>query len=239
MPSFSSVTFMVTVQLPASADFSRNSALGAADRANPIAFGVAYASTSIDPDGGPVLVVSKSVLPFTPVPGSTVTYTVSVRNASAGVATNAVFNDAMPAGFAAANPAGYGNVTCRALTAGDNVLATMPAPSAVACPTFTSGPGGLSASIAAMPENSGLRITYTAIVPPDHQTVANIATLRATASQSSSGDTTSQANVAIQAAAQLPPDPVAIPTLSQWALILLSTAMAWLGRRRLLSLRVR
>ncbi len=236
MPVGSSVTFLVTVRYPDSVTSAYNTAIARADAANPIPFSTVISGAGIDPSPGAALAVSKVVTPQAAQAGTVVTYTVSLRNASTSPASNVLFRDAMPAGFASANPAGYGNLSCRALTAGDGILAPSPAPVAVACPAFTNTSAGLTATIASLPANSGLRISYTAVVPPGFQTVPNVAELRSSGSVRSDGDATSQANVAIQAAPSGPP-PESIPTLNEWALLLLSALAALLGVRRLGSTR--
>ena len=200
LPAGASVTFTVTVQYPGTQTLAFNAAFASPDASAQSQFPTVRAATSLDSEASPILLVNKDVSPKQPAPGATVTYTVDLLNAQAVATTGLSFSDAMDASLLAANPGGYGNLTCRPLTAADGQLV---APlGAATCPTFTSNSSGITGTLD-LPANSGLRLTYTAVASPTGAiSVPNTAALRSSATARGTGDGSSQANFEV-----LPPLP--------------------------------
>ncbi len=200
LPAGASVTFAVTVQYPGTQTYAENAAFASPDATAQAQFPTVRAATFLGSGTSPALLVNKDVSPKQPAPGATVTYTVDLLNAQAVAATGLSFTDAMDASLLAANPAGYGNLTCRPLTAADGQLV---APlGAASCPTFTSNGSGITGTLD-LPANSGLRLTYTAVASPTGAiSVPNTAALRSSATARGTGDGSSQANFEV-----LPPLP--------------------------------
>ncbi|HOB66090.1 IPTL-CTERM sorting domain-containing protein [Ottowia sp.] len=200
LPAGGSVTFTVTVQYPGTQTSATNAAFASPDASAQAQFATVRAATYLSSGTSPILLVNKDVSPKQPAPGSTVTYTVDLLNANSVAATGLSFTDAMDASLQATNPAGYGNLSCRPLTAADGQLV---APlGAATCPAFTSNASGITGTLD-LPGNSGLRLTYTAIASPTGAvSVPNTAALRSSATARGTGDGSSQANFDV-----LPPLP--------------------------------
>ncbi len=194
LPPGSSVSFVFDVQYPPNLAIADNKATVHPDASAKVGFPVVSATKQMGNSSGPTpLLVNKDVVPKQAVPGATVTYTVDLINPSAtDQLTGLTFTDAMDASLKTSNPAGYGGLTCRPLTAADNQLSGTVG--AATCPTFTSDASGITGKVD-LPANSGLRLVYTAIAPPAGAvSVPNVAALRYHPLARSSEDGASQAN---------------------------------------------
>ena len=196
MPPGSSVTFRVSIQYPTSSTAaSYNTVLFGADasaEAGPWPF--AGAGASMGTASGSALVVSKSISKSAPRPGEVVTFTVDVVNSGATIPV-AYLADAMHSLLLPTNPGGFGNLTCRAITAEDGVLRPGTAVGTTACPTFVSAPSGITGTIANFTANSGLRLTYTAVAPLISASIPNLATLSQSNTSVTAGDGSSKVNL--------------------------------------------
>lgn len=142
---------------------------------------------------GQPLAISKKVTPIQALPGETVTFDVSVINYGNPV-TNAAFIDNMSPLLLAANPTGFSNITCSEITAADNIFPSTFTLGSTPCPTFTSTATGITATIPTFAQNSGFKLTYTALAPAGGTSVDNIAEIRNILGTIARGDSSSQAN---------------------------------------------
>ena len=151
------------------------------------------------------LSISKTTDATTAPTGSTITYTITVANAGPSTATNVVVNDTLPAGlqFVAATPA---QGTC------NNA-------SPVVCNLGTLNAG------------ASAEITVTAIVTVTSGTIANTATVTGAEGDSDAGDTTSTTAAIPVIGPAVASE--AIPTLSEWMLMLLAAMLAVFAALRL------
>lgn len=197
MPPGSTVTFQVTAQYAAGRIPGTNLAFFTADPSSQTGHWPIVRATAgpTVPTAG-ALGVAKAVTPVQAQPGQTVSYTVDALNYVAD-ATDVAFTDTMAAAMAAANPAGFANFTCRAITAADNVFPAGTTVVAATCPAFVMTASGISANIPVFPANSGLRLTYTAVAPAVGSSVPNIAQLQHTAGAVTRGDASSQVNYSV------------------------------------------
>jgi len=228
-PPNSSLKFTITVQLsnPTRDFLFVNNAATFSGENDPNGWTPASQSVLIVPPRSPELSLQKKVSPQIAAPNTWVTYTVIVTNIGAAAANNAVFTDPLPAALLSSNPGGYSNVTCTNVTS----LSFVPSPKGVvACPSITSNASGLSAIIATFGPNTALQFTYQALMPATTVSVDNMASVAAPtvsgALSFGAGTAQSRENVQVTAAPSLPPE---IPTLSEWALILLAAVLALLG----------
>ena len=194
------------------------------------------------PPPAPELSLQKQVDLQIAAPDAWVTYTLIVTNIGAASADGAVLFDPMPPILLAANPAGYSNITCTDLSGS----AWLPNPHGVAaCPGVSSGPAGLSATIATLSPNAALRFTYQAKMPGASQapvSVPNAATVIAPSPDGLSfgaGTAQSHQNVQVIAPAVVgpPPSTARVPALDLRRIALLALAMLALGLRRAARLR--
>lgn len=186
------------------------------------------------PPPAPELSLQKQVDLQIAAPDAWVTYTLIVTNIGAASADGAVLFDPMPPILLAANPAGYSNITCTDLSGS----AWLPNPHGVAaCPGVSSGPSGLSATIATLGPNAALRFTYQAKMPGASQapvSVPNAATVIAPSPGGLSfgaGTAQSHQNVQVIAPAVVgpPPSTARVPALDLRSIALLALAMLALG----------
>ncbi len=203
LPVDSSVTFYIDVVYPAATSTIATATATAFDSEPGSPFPLVSDSDAIAPTTSTaVLSVRKSVTPIDPAPGDTVSFVVDLLNAG-GADTSAVFTDPMSAELLAANPSGFGNVTCTPVTAGmdllDGPLGTTP------CPTIASDATGLQADIPVFEANSGLRISYTAVAPDSSMSIANVANLLVDASQATTADRAAWVNFLTRDPAVLTP----------------------------------
>jgi large repetitive protein len=228
-PPNSSIKFTITVQLSnPTRDFTfiQNTATFSGEN-DPNGWTPASQTVFIVPPPIPELSLQKQVSTQIAGPSTLVTYTVIVSNIGAAAADNAVFTDALPAALLATNPSGYINVTCADLTAQTFV----PSPKGVVvCPSITSNASGLSATIATFGANTALKFTYQALMPSTPVSIDNVASVTAPSVSGvlsfGAGTAQSRENVQVIAAPTGPPD---IPTLSEWALILLAAVLVLFG----------
>ena len=198
MPTDSKVTFTISVQYPPTQKNAGNGYINyvtAESGANSqYPFERLKTSVAIYPPSSAKLplLVNKNVSPQQAQPGSTVTYAVTLINPNSTNLTSLAFSDVLPAGLQAANPSGYGNLSCVPLTVADGQL---PAPMGNAvCPQFNSDAAGITALVN-LPGNSGLRLTYTAVAPaPGGYSLDNVASLRHSEAAHTDGDSGAQAN---------------------------------------------
>jgi uncharacterized repeat protein (TIGR01451 family) len=227
-PPNSSVKFTIVVQLSNPTRnffFLRNTAAFSGEN-DPNGWTPASQLVFIVPPFVPELSLQKRISTQIAGPNTVVTYTVTVSNIGAAAANNAVLTDPLPAALLASNPAGYSNATCTDITAQPFV----PSPKGVAvCPSITSNASGLSATIATFGPNTALRFTYQAVMPATMISIDNNASVTAPAVSGvlSFGAGTAQSRENVQVAAA--PIVIAIPTLSEAALIALATVLALLG----------
>ena len=167
----------------------------------------------------PVISVTKTASGAVVAPGSALTFTVVVQNATgAGTASNALFSDALPTGLI-------------------NAQWTCTAAGATSCPN-ASGSGAISAqTIASLPAGASLTYTLTATVDPAFTgTITNTADLTPdpadaafcadTQGNQTPAATTCSAAAQVTASTAAPmPTPTSVPTLNQWALALLGLLM--------------
>jgi len=203
LPADSSVTFYIEVAYPVATATAATATATAFDSEPGSPFPLVSDSDAIVPaTSDAVLTVRKSVTPIDPEPGETVSFVVDLLNAGTAD-TSAVFTDPMSAGLLAANPSGFGNVTCTPVTAGMNLLdGTL---GSTPCPTITSDATGLHADIPVFEANSGLRISYTAIAPDSSVSISNVANLLADGTQATTADRAAWVNFLTQEPAALTP----------------------------------
>lgn len=202
MPPGSSVTFRVALTFEHSAEVSGvyNQLQFTADPSSTTGLWPrVLASARVTVPDGSSLGLVKHVTPTSPRPGERVTFTVDLFNPTAGAATDVYYYDAMHEVLQAVNPDGFADLTCRALTPQDGVLTPNAEVTEVACPEFTSDPTGFSATLALLPPNSGLRLTYTAIAPSTSATAPNIARLTHSDVLLTQGDAAAHANLSVLA----------------------------------------
>ena len=183
-------------------------------------------SAVICPPPGPELSLQKRVSPQIALPGSVVTYTVTVINIGAAAADGAVFVDPLPPALLADNPSGYTNVSCTDVTASSFV----PNPQGTAvCPIVVSNAGGLNATIATFGANTALQFTYQAVMPATGVSIDNLGTVSAPSpSGLSFGSGTAQSRQNVQVVSEpgtLEPDPLLVPVRQPWALIFLAVLL--------------
>ncbi|MFL6263150.1 MAG: IPTL-CTERM sorting domain-containing protein [Thermoanaerobaculia bacterium] len=226
-PPNSAVKFTITLQLSnPTRDFTfiRNTATFSGENDHN-GWTPASQTVFIVPPPIPELSLQKKVSTQIAAPSTLVTYTVIVSNIGAAAANNAVFTDALPAALLATNPSGYVNVTCTDITAQPFV----PSPKGVVvCPSITSNASGLSATIATFGPNTALKFTYQALMPSTPVSIDNVASVTAPSVSGvlsfGAGTAQSRENVQVIAAPAVP-----IPTLSEWALLLLAALLALSG----------
>ena len=194
MPAGSSVTFEVVVHYPST--YSGSSVNLAYFLADQTAIGGAWpvvnASATVDTPDGSALSLNKRVNPVMVKGGDVVTFTVDIVNNGATLPA-ATFVDELNALLVPTNPGGFANLSCRPLTAADDVLS----PGTVGvttCPTFTSNSAGITGVITEFASNSGIRLTYTAVAPLTAESIPNIAKIMQDDATVTNGDAFSQAN---------------------------------------------
>lgn len=151
-----------------------------------------------------------------PAQGATVPYQVEVRNLSAITdVANVLVEDAQPTGMT------FGAWSCSVLVPG-TPAATCPA----ALPT-----GSLSTTIAALPAGAALQFSVTGTVTNAQSSLTNTATLTVPANaQCENNATPCAAQVTLPAQPPVTsPTPAPVPTLSQWAGIVLTLVMGCFG----------
>ena len=203
MPAGSTVTFKVSMQysLSGPVPVPNNIAFFTSDPSSSTgAWMSVYRSVSLSVPAGTDLGLQKSVNPSQPKPGEKVTFTVDLFNPTKETASNLFFTDLMHPLLQATNPSGFGDLTCRPLTAADGLFGgeTLTGEPAV-CPTFDSVSNGISGHLDSLAGLAGLRLTYTAIAPLDSASAPNIATLTHSDVTLTQGDAASQANLSVLA----------------------------------------
>lgn len=166
---------------------------------------VASCSSSASVPPVALMSITKTTSSSSVLPGGNVAYTVKVTN-TGSVAASGTLSDPMPAGISAMQ------WTCSA--------------SGGTCPN-ASGSGALNETITSLPVGATLTYTLTATAganPPSP--VVNTATIQPANGGICIGNCSATASVPVQVV------PTAVPTLGEWALGLLSMALAWFGIRR-------
>ncbi len=227
-PPNSSLKFTITIQLSNPTrdfNFITNNAMFSGEN-DPQGWVPKTAFALILPPRAPELSLQKKVSTQIAGANTLVTYTVTITNIGSAPANGAVFTDPLPAALLASNPAGYSNTTCTDITSQNFV----PTPKGtVVCPSITSTPAGLTATIATFGPNTALQLTYQALMPSATVSIDNLASVTAPTINGLSfgvGTAQSRQNVQVIAAPLGPPD---IPTLSEWGLMLLAALLALLG----------
>ena len=215
LPNGASGTFTLVVKVDAATPNGTslaNTASASASTTDPnAANNAATATTSVTATAASADVSVTKVASNATTPGGTIVYTIVVANGGASAASNVVLTDALPANttFASlASPPGW-TVTTPAVGAGGSITAT-------------------NASLA-----SGASASFTVSVAVDASVTAG-STISNTASVSSSTADANTANNAATASTSVtsggpPVAGVPIPTLSEWALVLLALSVVLLG----------
>ena len=158
-------------------------------------------SVTVGGNGTADLAVDKSTQTTTTAPGDTVTYTITATNNGPDAATNVIVSDDLPAGL-------------------QFVSATPSQGSCAGTDPFTCNLGTLN-------NGSSATITLQALVTATSGTIANTATVTADTDDGNPGNNSSTPPaIPVNPGAQ---DAVGIPTLSEWALLMLVT-MLGVGR---------
>jgi uncharacterized repeat protein (TIGR01451 family) len=178
-------------------------------------------SSSADPDGGdtsdpapPVtlapasadLSITKTTGATSAPPGGTVTYTITVTNAGPSAATGVVVTDTLPAGL-------------------QLIAAT---PSQGTC----SGTTTVTCNLGTINNGSNATISLQTLVTATTGTISNAASVTSTVSDPDGGDTSSSTP---PIPVGEPADGVAIPTMSEWALMALAAMLGMLAMMKMKS----
>ena len=126
-----------------------------------------------------------------PANGSTVPYTITVRNPSSGSASNVTLTDATPAGMA------FGSWSCTVVNPGTGQASTCPSPL----------PSGNLSTVLNLSAGAQLQFTVSATVADNQQALINVATLGLPA-----GTTCVGGRTPCDATVQFTPTPVVVPT---------------------------
>ena len=146
-----------------------------------------------------------------PAKDALIPYTVRVSNLSATTSADGIqLSDPQPAGLA------FGAWSCRVVTPG------LPA---VTCPAGLPSAGALNVSLAKLSAGSALEFAVTATVTDASAELTNIASLALSADVLCKDGVTPCASVVKFGQAEPNVSPAPIPTLGQWALLLLSVLM--------------
>lgn len=241
-PPGGSIEFVITAQLAnPSSNFGCISNQAAFNGQNDLNGWIPAQDAAVScPPPGPELSLQKRVSPQIALPGSVVTYTVTVINIGAAAADGAVFVDPLPPALLADNPSGYTNVSCTDITASSFV----PNPQGTAvCPIVVSNAGGLNATIATFGANTALQFTYQAVMPATDISIDNLGTVSAPSpSGLSFGSGTAQSRQNVQVVSEpgtLEPDPFLVPVRQPWALIFLAVLLMIAGAWQLRAARRR
>lgn len=143
----------------------------------------------------PGIAISKAVDKLQAAAGETVTYTVDVVNGGNGaLAAGAVFTDPLPAGLAS-----FASVSCVGIPGPsfNPVVGTCPG-------VITNNGAGISATLPAMPANSGMRFTITAVAPTGGivTSVNNLAQVQVPVASGGTSTLRASTNFAVPSAAE-------------------------------------
>lgn len=196
MPPGSSVTFDVTLNQAENAGWYNQAVFISGSQAD-VEWMAASSGDAVGLKNGSQLGLVKQVSPHNPAPGQKVTYTVDLVNTGAD-AESVFLTDTISAALRATNPNGYADLTCRALTDADDVFPKTEPVAALTCPTFVSDANGITGELA-MPHNSGLRLTYTAIAPLTSTSSTNVIAVHQDSAYAITGDANAQVNIYVQA----------------------------------------